>query len=77
MQQYNASCCKTSYQVETDRSRILDSGYFENQTWRALHKAGIGCVIGKYKYGFDRIEYYAEVILKLQREARNRSLFIS
>jgi hypothetical protein len=76
MQQYNTSCCKTSYQVETDRSRILDSGYFENQTWRALHKAGIGCVIGKNKYGFDRIEYYAGHI-ETAKGARNRNLFIS
>lgn len=48
--------------------RILDSFYFENQTWGALHKAWKGYVIAKNKDEFDRLEYYASVIRKLQKE---------
>ena len=54
--------------VRTNRSRILDSFYFENQTWGALHKAWKGYVIAKNKDEFDRMEYYASVIQKLQKE---------
>ena len=54
--------------VRTNRSRILDSFYFENQTWGALHKAWKGYVIAKNKDEFDWIEYYASVIQKLQKE---------
>jgi len=46
----------------------LDSFYFENQTWGALHKAWKGYVIAKNKYEYDKIEYYAAVIEKLQNE---------
>lgn len=54
--------------VGRNRSRVLDSFYFENQTWGALHKAWKGYVIAKNKDEFERLEYYAEVIQKLQKE---------
>lgn len=54
--------------IGTNRSRLLDSCYFENQTWGALHKAWKGYIIAKIKYEFDRECYYAEVIQKLQKE---------
>ncbi len=47
---------------------ILPSGYYENQTWGALHKAWVGYWIAKDKFEYDREEYYAKVIQKLQRE---------
>jgi hypothetical protein len=47
---------------------VLDSFYYESQTWGALHKAWKGYVIAKNKDEFERIEYYAEVIQKLQKE---------
>ena len=43
----------------------LDSFYFENQTWRALHKAWKGFVIAKNKYEVDRMllpcDSYSEI----------------
>jgi hypothetical protein len=54
--------------IGTGRSRLLDSYYFENQTWGALHKAWRGYIIAKNKDEIDRLYYYAEVIQKLQRE---------
>ena len=54
--------------IDTNRTRLLDSCYFESQTWGALHKAWKGYVIAKNKYEFDRMEYYASIIQKLQRE---------
>lgn len=59
---------KLMYMMGTNRSRLLDSCYFESQTWGALHKAWKGYVIAKNKYELDRMEYYASVIQKLQRE---------
>jgi hypothetical protein len=56
------------YMIGTGRSRLLDSYYFENQTWGALHKAWRGYIIAKNKDEIDRLYYYAEVIQKLQRE---------
>jgi hypothetical protein len=50
------------------RTRLLESGYFESQTWGALHKAWKGYVIAKNKYEFELMEYYASVIQKLQKE---------
>jgi hypothetical protein len=54
--------------VGTGRSRLLDSCYFESQTWGALHKAWKGYIIAKNKDEIDRLYYYANVIQKLQRE---------
>ncbi len=46
----------------------LPSGFFENQTWGALHKAWIGYYIARDKLEPDREIYYAKVIQKLQKE---------
>jgi hypothetical protein len=54
--------------ANTNRSKLLDSFYFDNQTWGALHKAWKGYVIAKNKHEYDRMEYYASVIQKLQNE---------
>ena len=35
--------------VDTERSKMLDSGFFENQVWGGLHKAWKGYVIAKNK----------------------------
>lgn len=56
------------YMIDTNRTRLLDSGYFESQTWGALHKAWKGYVIAKNKCEFERVEYYANAIQKLQKE---------
>jgi hypothetical protein len=65
---YTHSRKKLSYMVGTGESRLLDSCYFESQTWGALHKAWRGYIIAKNKDEIDRLYYYAEVIQKLQRE---------
>lgn len=54
--------------MSTNRIRLLDSCYFENQTWGALHKAWKGYVIAKNKYELEEMYYYANVIQKLQGE---------
>ena len=58
------------YMLNTNRTRLLDSCYLENQTWGALHKAWKGYVIAKNKYEVERMDYYANVIRKLQGETR-------
>ena len=47
---------------------ILPSGYFETQTWGALHKCWIGFIVAKEKWEWDKIELYAERIQKLEKE---------
>ena len=47
---------------------ILPSGYFESQTWGALHKCWIGFVIAKEKMEWDKIDLYAKRIQNLERE---------
>lgn len=49
-------------------SRLLESGFTEAVTWGALKKAWIGFNISKHNDEFDRLEHYAKVIQKLQRE---------
>ena len=49
---------------------ILPSGYFETQTWGALYKCGIGFIIAKEKWEWDKIELYAERIQKLENDLR-------
>jgi hypothetical protein len=56
------------YVINTNRLKALDSGYYENQTWGALHKAWKGYIIAKNKYEIDKEYHYAEVIQKLQKE---------
>jgi hypothetical protein len=68
LQKRYKSSKKLGYTVMTNRSRILDSFYFQNQTWGALHKAWKGYVIAKNKYEADRMYYYATVIQKLPKE---------
>jgi hypothetical protein len=59
---------KTNYMANTGRSKLLPSLYYENETWGALHKAWKGYLIGKDKDEYDKMEYYASVIQKLQDE---------
>ena len=44
---YLKSWKKQNYMVNTGRSKMLDSGFFENQVWGALHKAWKGYTIAK------------------------------
>lgn len=62
--------------IGTNRFRLLDSCYFENQTWGALHKAWKGYIIAKNKLEFERQYYNTEVIQKLQKEAWITKFFI-
>jgi hypothetical protein len=65
---FRRSLTKKSYQINTDRSRMLNSGYFENETWGALHKCWKGYVIAKNNFEQKKIVMYATRIQKLQRE---------
>ncbi|MFL6349768.1 MAG: hypothetical protein ACJ72X_15940, partial [Nitrososphaeraceae archaeon] len=57
---------KSDYIIDTDRSKMLDSGLFENQVWGALHKAWKGYVIAKNKDEFDKMLHYADIIQECQ-----------
>ena len=47
---------------------MLYSGFFESQTWGALHKCWIGFVIAKEKLEWGKIDLYARRIQKLEKE---------
>ena len=65
---YHKSWKKQTYMVNTDRSKMLDSGFFENQVWGALHKAWKGYVIAKNKDEDDKMERYARIIQESQHD---------
>ena len=49
-------------------SRMLPSGYHENQVWGALHKAWVGYCIAISKGEFGKKIKYAKIIRKLQTD---------
>jgi hypothetical protein len=57
---------KQNYMVNTGKSKLLDSFYFENQVWGALHKAWKGYTIAKNKDEFDKMLHYADIIQECQ-----------
>ncbi|MFL6401550.1 MAG: hypothetical protein ACJ72J_18480 [Nitrososphaeraceae archaeon] len=59
---------KSDYIIDTGRSKMLDSGLFENQVWGALHKAWKGYVIAKNKGEDDKMELYAHRVQELQHD---------
>jgi hypothetical protein len=65
---YLKSWKKQNYMVNTDRSKMLDSGFFENQVWGALYKAWKGYTIAKNKGEDDKMEVYARRIQELQHD---------
>jgi len=56
------------YRVFHKHGTLLDSGWYDTQTWGALHKAWLGYVISKNKNEFDKQIQYAFIIQKLQKE---------
>jgi hypothetical protein len=42
--------------VSKGRSKLLESFYFENQAWDALHKAWKGYTIAENKDEYDKME---------------------
>jgi hypothetical protein len=63
---YYKSKKKSDCMINTDRSKMLDSGFFENHVWGALHKAWKGYVIAKNKDEHDKMERYADIIQECQ-----------
>jgi hypothetical protein len=55
------------YRVFHKHGTLLDSGWYDTQTWGALHKAWLGYVIAK-KGEHDKQIHYASIIQKLQKE---------
>jgi hypothetical protein len=47
---------------------MLKSGFFENQTWSALHKCWKGYIIALNRFEPEEMREYASRIQKLQRE---------
>jgi hypothetical protein len=48
--------------INIDESKMLDSSFFENLVWGALHKAWKGYVIAKNKGEDDKMVHYADII---------------
>jgi hypothetical protein len=67
---YLKSKKKQTYVVNTYRSKMLESGFFENQVWGALHKAWKGYVIAKNKDEYEKMERYARIIQECQYDLR-------
>src|SRR5919199_3993459 len=65
---YFRSKKKSDYMILTRRSKILDSGFFDNQVWGTLHKAWKGYVIAKNKDEYDNMEHYARIIQESQHD---------
>jgi hypothetical protein len=65
---YLKSRKKQDYMVNTGRSKMLDSGFFENQVWGALHKAWKGYVIAKNKDEYEKMQHYARIIQESQHD---------
>ena len=65
---YLKSKKKQTYVVNTYRSKMLESGFFENQVWGALHKAWKGYVIAKNKDEYEKMELYAQRVQELQHD---------
>jgi len=63
---YEKSNKKSDYMINTGRSKMLDSGFFENKVWGALHKAWKGYVIAKNKDEYDKMELHARRVQELQ-----------
>src|ERR1041385_485267 len=59
---------KSLYMTNTDRSKMLDSGFYENMVWGALHKAWKGYVIAKNKDEYEKMELYARRIQECQND---------
>ena len=57
---------KSDYIIDTGRSKMLESCFFENQVWGALLKAWKGYVIAKNKGEDDKKEHYARIIQESQ-----------
>jgi hypothetical protein len=57
-----------TFHGHTSQDKVLESGYTELQTWKALSKAWIGYKIAKRKGEHEKLKYYASGIQKLQRE---------
>jgi hypothetical protein len=54
--------------ISTGGSKMLESGFFENQAWGSLHKARKGYTIAKNKDEYERMEHYARIIQENQHE---------
>jgi hypothetical protein len=59
---------KSDYMINTGRSKMLESGSFENKVWGAIHKAWKGYTIAKNKYEYDKLEHYARIIQECQHD---------
>jgi hypothetical protein len=65
---YLKSMKKQDYMVNTGRSKMLESGFFENEVWGALTKAWKGYVIAKNKDEYGKMEHYARIIQESQHD---------
>jgi hypothetical protein len=63
---YEKSRRKSDYMINTGRSKMLDSGFFENEVWGALYKAWKGYVIAKNKDEYDKMLHYADIVRATQ-----------
>lgn len=67
---YFRSKKKSDYMINTGRSQMLDSGFFENEVWGALIKAWKGYKIAKNKGEHDKLLHYADIIQECQEDLK-------
>jgi hypothetical protein len=60
------------YRIFHKHGTLLDSGWYDTQSWGALHKAWLGYVIAKNRGEYDKRIQYASIIQKLQKELNLR-----
>jgi hypothetical protein len=65
---YFKSRKKRDYVVNTNRSKLLNSFYFENKAWGALHKCWKGYTIAKNKDEYEKMELFARRIQEWQHD---------
>lgn len=56
------------YKIGRKYHKILDSLFYTNQTWGALHKCWVGYCIARNKGEYDKEIMYANRIQNLQKE---------
>jgi hypothetical protein len=65
---YFKSRKKHDYMVNTNRSKLLNSFYLENQAWGALHKYWKAWTITKNRDEYDKMELFARRIQEWQHD---------
>jgi hypothetical protein len=64
------NCLNMNKQLSRRDATLLDSGYYDTETWGGLRKCWKGFRIAKVDGDTKKMEYYAKGIKKFQRELK-------